>query len=206
MVRIIFTITRLAPGTCVASLPPKSHDARCPPPFPKGHFPIFFWRRNLKIEAQQSFWRSIAQARQKSTKINLLGPETARWGGGLPREGVVVEKFAPSLESLSSFSFEGRNLGDVPDPWGCSKSLCTKKVCAHFSFPMLGCRKFFLWHLNWDSDCLVQGPNSCFFLEQETILGLSGPRPKGLLAPSLIDSLGKSRNSGLVPGNQNPNI
>ena len=31
-------------------------------------------------------------------------------GGGLPREGVVVEKFVPSLESLSSLGLEGRNL------------------------------------------------------------------------------------------------
>ena len=51
------------------------------------------------------------QARKKSTKINILGPETARWGGGLPSEGVAAEKFVPSLESLSSLGFEGRNLG-----------------------------------------------------------------------------------------------
>ena len=51
------------------------------------------------------------QARKKSTKMNFLGPETARWGGGLPREGVVAEKFVPSLESLSSLGFEERNLG-----------------------------------------------------------------------------------------------
>ena len=51
------------------------------------------------------------QARKKSTKINFLGPETARWGGGLPREGVVAEKFAPSLESLFSLGFEERNPG-----------------------------------------------------------------------------------------------
>ena len=31
-----------------------------------------------------------------STMINL-SPETAVWGGGLPREGVVVEIFVPSL-------------------------------------------------------------------------------------------------------------
>ena len=31
------------------------------------------------------------QARKMSTKINFLGPETARWDGGLPREGVGVE-------------------------------------------------------------------------------------------------------------------
>ena len=53
----------------------------------------------------------LFQARKKSTKINFLGPETARWGRGLPREGVVAEKFVPSLESLSSLGFEGRNLG-----------------------------------------------------------------------------------------------
>ena len=51
------------------------------------------------------------QARKKSTKINFLGLEIAGWGGGLPREGVGVEKFVPSLESLSSLSFEERNLG-----------------------------------------------------------------------------------------------
>ena len=32
-------------------------------------------------------------------------------GWGLPREGVVVEKFGPALESLSSLSLEGRSLG-----------------------------------------------------------------------------------------------
>ena len=50
------------------------------------------------------------QARKKSTKINFFGPETAGWGGGLPPERVGVEKFVPSLESLSSLGFEG-NLG-----------------------------------------------------------------------------------------------
>ena len=34
------------------------------------------------------------------TKMNFWGPETASWGGGLPREGMVVEKLVPSLESL----------------------------------------------------------------------------------------------------------
>ena len=54
---------------------------------------------------------SEIQAREKNTKINFLGPETTRWRGGLPREGVVAEKFVPSLESLSSLGFEERNLG-----------------------------------------------------------------------------------------------
>ena len=54
---------------------------------------------------------AFSRARRRSTKINFLGPETTRWAGGLPRKGVVVEKFVPSLESLSSLGFEERNLG-----------------------------------------------------------------------------------------------
>ena len=86
----------------------------------------------------------LFQARKKSTKINFLGPETARWGGGLPREGVVAEKFAPSLESLSSLGFEERNLGCPGNFAGMSRTLggvrkvCAKKVRAHFSFPIIG--------------------------------------------------------------------
>ena len=53
----------------------------------------------------------FSQARRKSTKINFLGLETAGWGGGLPREGVGVEKFVSSFESLFSLGFEGGNLG-----------------------------------------------------------------------------------------------
>ena len=45
------------------------------------------------------------------TKMNFLGLETAGCGGGLPPEGVEVEKFVPSLESLSSLGLEARNLG-----------------------------------------------------------------------------------------------
>ena len=40
-----------------------------------------------------------------------MGLETAGWGGGLAHEGMVVEKFVPALESLSSLGLEGRNLG-----------------------------------------------------------------------------------------------
>ena len=81
------------------------------------------------------------QARKKSTKINFLGPETAWWGGGLPREGVGVENFVPSLESLSSLGFEERNLGYPGNFAGMSRTpggvqkVCAKKVRAHFSFP-----------------------------------------------------------------------
>ena len=61
-------------------------------------------------------------------------------GGGLPHEGVGVEKFVPSLESLSSLGFEGRNLGcpgnfagDVPDSGGVKKFVQKKLARTFFS-------------------------------------------------------------------------
>ena len=72
----------------------------------------------------------------------VLSP--ARWGGGLPREGVVAEKFVPSLESLSSFGLDDRNLGRPGNSAGMSRTpggvqkICAKKVRAHFSFPIDG--------------------------------------------------------------------
>ena len=86
----------------------------------------------------------ICQARKKSTKIKFLGPETARWGGGLPREGVVAENFVPALETLSSLGFEERNPGCPGNFAGMSRTpggvqkVCAKKLRAHFSFPNLG--------------------------------------------------------------------
>ena len=75
------------------------------------------------------------QARKKSTKINFFGPETAGWRGGLPPEGVEVEKFVPSLESLFSLGCEERNLGCPGNfagmsrtPGGLCKSSCTSFV------------------------------------------------------------------------------
>ena len=80
------------------------------------------------------------QARKKSTKINFLGLETAGWGGGLPREGVPregvrVEKFVPSLESLSSLGFEGGKLGcpgNFAGILGVFKKFVQKSSCAFF--------------------------------------------------------------------------
>ena len=80
----------------------------------------------------------VSQARKKSTKINFLGPETAGCGGGLPREGVVAENFAPSLESLSSLGFEERNLGcpgnfaGMPGPLLVFQKFVQKSSCAFF--------------------------------------------------------------------------
>ena len=64
-------------------------------------------------------------------------------GWGLPREGVVAEKFVPSLESLSSLGFEERNLGYPGNFAGMSrtpggfKNFVPKKVRAPFSFPIM---------------------------------------------------------------------
>ena len=86
---------------------------------------------------------SSLRQEKKSTKINFLGPETARWGADLPREGVVAEKFVLSLESLSSLGFEERNPGCPGNFAGMSRTpggvqkVCAKKVRAPFSFPIL---------------------------------------------------------------------
>ena len=93
----------------------------------------------------------VDQARKKSTKIKFLGPETARWGGGLPREGVVAENFVPALETLSSLGFEERNPGCPGNFTGMSRTpggvqkVCAKKLRAHFSFPSWSVR-----HLDWN--------------------------------------------------------
>ena len=73
-------------------------------------------------------------------RLNFLAPETAGWGGGLPRGGVVVEKFVPSLESLSCLGLEGRNLGCPGNVVGISRTpggvqkVCAKTVRVNFSF------------------------------------------------------------------------
>ena len=89
----------------------------------------------------------FVQARKKSKKIKFLGPETARWGGGLPREGVVAENFVPALETLSSLGFEERNPGCPGNFAGMSRTpggvqkVRAKKLRAHFSFPICACFK-----------------------------------------------------------------
>ena len=93
--------------------------------------------QNLPSLAQsEDHKRPMNQERKKSTKIEFLDPETARWGGGLPREGVVAEKFVPSLESLSSLGFEERILGRPGNfagmsrtPGGVQKVSAKKFVC-----------------------------------------------------------------------------
>ena len=54
-----------------------------------------------------------AQARKKSTKTNFLDPETARWGGGLSREGVVAESSCPPSKVCLPWVSK-RGIWDVP--------------------------------------------------------------------------------------------
>ena len=84
---------------------------------------------------------TVSGKEKKAQRLTFLGPETAaRWGGGLPREGVVAEKFMPALESLSSLRFEGKNIWDVPGflP-GCPGPLAVfKKFVQKSSCPFSG--------------------------------------------------------------------
>ena len=91
-----------------------------------------------RLEKKKREW---AGKKKEHKAFLFLGPETARWGGGLPREGVVAENFVPALETLSSLGFEERNPGCPGNFAGMSRTpggvqkVCAKKLRAHFSFP-----------------------------------------------------------------------
>ena len=79
------------------------------------------------FELQQWSFRQEKRAQ----RLTFLGPETARWGGGFPREGVVAKKFVLPLESLSSLGFEERDLGCPGNFAGMSRTPGgVQKVCA----------------------------------------------------------------------------
>ena len=121
-------------------------------------FPNHPRRNQVKDALQEPFSKNNLQfveavlksGKKKEHKINFLGPESDGSGGGLPREGVVVEKFVPSLESLFSLGLEGRKLGCPGNFVGMSRTprgvqkVCAKKVRAHFSFPMKTLQRTFL--------------------------------------------------------------
>ena len=65
----------------------------------------------LQSQGELKSGRLQSGKKRTAQRFTCGGPETARWVGGLPREGVVAEKFAPSLDSSSSLGFEGRYLG-----------------------------------------------------------------------------------------------
>ena len=80
------------------------------------------------------------QARKTHThKINFLGPETARWGGGLPRERVGSESSRPPSKVCLPWFIEGGKLGCPGNfggmcqtPWGVQKACAKKGSCAFF--------------------------------------------------------------------------
>ena len=71
---------------------------------------------------------------QNITNINFWAPEVVRCGGGLPGEGVGVEKLVPSLETQgeqTSASGCPRNFARMSrTPWECSKTLYENILCS----------------------------------------------------------------------------
>ena len=132
-------------------------------------FTVNFFRR-IHLRSHYINFTANIHERKKSTKINFLGPETARWGGGLPREGVVAKNFVLSLESLSSLGFEGRESAmsrefcrDVPGPLGVFKKLVLKKfVCIFCTLNM-----FLLISLCFTFHCSTPIPENNFELASQ---------------------------------------
>ena len=85
----------------------------------------------------------LIRPEKKSTKINSLIQETARWGGGLPREGVVVEKFVLALESLCSLGFEERKAFFCQTITAISRLLPLEFWCSEGHFALF-CDQFWL--------------------------------------------------------------
>ena len=68
------------------------------------------------------------------------------WGGGLPRKGVVAEKFVPSLESLSSLGWDVPGiLPGCPGPLGAFKKFMQRKFVRIFRYK------------GWDLDLFDEG-------------------------------------------------
>ena len=104
---------------------------------------VFFFNFNLIC----MFGSQSKSGKKKSTKINFLGPETARWGGGLHAKGWWPKSScSPSKVCLPWVSKRGI--------WGCpgnfagmsrtvrgvkkfvQKSLRKKSLCAFFRSPL----------------------------------------------------------------------
>ena len=66
--------------------------------------------------------------KKKEHKPKLLGPDTFRWGGGFPCEGVGAKKFGTSLETREIKLFWWDIPGFCRDILGCPKSLRKKFV------------------------------------------------------------------------------
>ena len=100
---------------------------------------------NLGFAFFFAIWASKShQAREKSTKINFLGPETARWSGGSSTRRGGGRKVRARTRKFVFLGFRREESGmsrefcrDVPDFWGGGvRKVRTKKVRAHFSVPI----------------------------------------------------------------------
>ena len=70
--------------------------------------PLSFPRSSLFCKDRAMSTRAIRQeTRAQRFLLFGSGHRPCHWGGGLPREGVVAEKFVLALESLSFFFFFG---------------------------------------------------------------------------------------------------
>ena len=68
-----------------------------------------------------SLLSGFSQARKRSTKPKLLGPDIFWWGGGLQREGAGAKKFDMSLETHGNQTL-GRDIPGLPGfPGGARK-------------------------------------------------------------------------------------
>ena len=79
-------------------------------------------RDDLSGPRSRDLWPYL-QARKKSTKINFLGPETARWGGGLVTRRGGGRKLRARPRKFVFLGFRREESGmsrefwrDVPDP------------------------------------------------------------------------------------------
>ena len=142
---------------------------------------------------------SVSQARKKSTKIKFLGPETARWGGGLPREGVVAENFVPALETLSSLGFEERNPGCPGNFAGMSRTpggvqkVRAKKVRAQVD----GARCVLIERWGWECGAVLQ-PCS-------TLLVVFAGQTSNIIWDARQGMIGALRKLGELPWQTKPN-
>ena len=74
------------------------HANRNPPPPPTV-------KEKQQTISRERANRALVSGTKKEPKPKLLGPDILRWGGGLPREGVGVEKFGMSLETRETKLF-----------------------------------------------------------------------------------------------------
>ena len=118
--------------------------------------------KNFTLEHRHETLKKLKNQRgeNQATKVNFLGPETTRWGGGLPREGVVSKKVRAHPRKLVFLGFPRgitgcpRNLLGCPRPQGQGKKKAHKHKYIYGIVPGLGGWQmyvyvFFSSHFSW---------------------------------------------------------